>query len=64
MKTAVDFLVKGLPMINWEDPFYSDLLEQANKMFEQQIIDAYTHDRDLLQITAEQYYNKTYDKKL
>jgi hypothetical protein len=38
--TAVEFLVKGLPMVYWEDPYYSDLLEQAKEMEKQQIIDA------------------------
>jgi hypothetical protein len=30
--TAVNYLVKGLPMVYWEDPYYSDLLEQAKEM--------------------------------
>jgi hypothetical protein len=39
-QTAVEFLVKGLPMVYWEDSYYSDLLEQAKEMEKQQIIDA------------------------
>jgi hypothetical protein len=39
-QTAVELLVKGLPMVYWEDPYYSDLLEQAKEMEKQQIIDA------------------------
>jgi len=31
-QTAVEFLVKGLPMVYWEDSYYSDLLEQAKEM--------------------------------
>jgi hypothetical protein len=40
-QTAVEYLIKGLPMVYWEDPYYSDLLEQAKEMEKQQIIDAY-----------------------
>ena len=60
--TAVEFLVKGLPMVYWEDPYYSDLLEQAKEMEKQQIIDAYGElclwdsKKD-----AETYYKETFN---
>jgi hypothetical protein len=61
--TAVQFLVKGLPMVYWEDPYYSDLFERAKEMEKQQIIDAYN---ELClwdsQQEAEQYYNETFNK--
>jgi hypothetical protein len=39
-----------------------DFCEQAKEMEKQQIIDAFTHDRVLLKITAEEYYNETFNK--
>jgi hypothetical protein len=38
-----------------------ELLEQANKMFEQQIMDAYETSH-VSMMTSEQYYNETYGK--
>ena len=67
--TAVDFLVKELPMVYWEDPYYLDLLEQAKEMEKQQIIDAYLigdTDAGIYSATkknAEQYYNETFNKQ-
>ena len=66
--TAVEFLVKGLPMVYWEDPYYSDLLEQAKEMEKQQIMHAYVDSTSQFSVysridypkTAEQYYNETY----
>lgn len=59
--TAVEWLVEELKsrLINL-NKWNSDLVEQAKEMEKQQIIDAYTHDRTLLQITAEHYYNETF----
>jgi len=56
MKTAVEWLLeqyvnKGI--ITIED------IEQANKMFEEQVIDAYETSH-ISMMTAEQYYNETY----
>lgn len=36
------------------------LCEKAKEMEKQQIIESYTHDRLILKITAEEYYNKTF----
>ena len=60
MKTAVEWLFtqyvnKGI--ITIED------IEQANKMFEEQIIDAYTKGLQMkfvLDFRTEEYYNKTF----
>ena len=68
--TAVEFLVKGLPMVYWEDPYYSHLLEQAKEIEKQHIIDAYLKDRPKATINkalvtwdkAEQYYNEKFKK--
>ena len=60
--TAVEwFNDEILIHLNFDQRLYlKDIFEQAKEMEKQQIIDAYTHDRVLLQITAEQYYNETY----
>jgi hypothetical protein len=43
--------------------FYSDIVEQANAMFEQQIKDAYKVGiKDEYVIGAEQYYKQTYNQ--
>lgn len=66
--TAVDFLVKGLPMIYWEDPYYSDLLEQAKEIEKQQIIDAwhngYNNQYPMIdkQNCGQTYYNETFSR--
>jgi hypothetical protein len=60
--TAVEwFNDEILIHLNFDQRLYlKDIFEQAKELEKQQIIDAYTHDRVLLQITAEQYYNETY----
>jgi len=40
-QTAIDYLVKELPTIYWEDSYYSDLFERVKEMEKQQIEDAY-----------------------
>jgi hypothetical protein len=64
---AVDYLVKELSAILGhletkpiQDLLMVDAINKAKQIEKQQIIDAYTHERVLLQITAEQYYNETY----
>lgn len=65
--TAIDYLVKELPTIYWEDAYYSDLFEKAKEMEKQQIIDSYKiayidgyndNSKD-----GKQYYNKTFKNK-
>jgi hypothetical protein len=66
-QTAVDYLLKEISAILGpletkpiRDLFIVDAINKAKQMEKQQIIDAYTHERVLLKITAEQYYNETY----
>ena len=61
-QTAVEwFNDEILIHLNFDQRLYlKDIFEQAKELEKQQIIDAYTHERVLLQITAEQYYNETY----
>jgi hypothetical protein len=59
-QTAVEWLIEELEMnILWTDKARKAVYK-AKEMEKQQIIDAYTHERVLLQITAEQYYNETF----
>ena len=63
-QSAVEYLVNTLTKreyISDNDPL-KEVIEQAKEMEKQQIIDAYTHDRALLKITAEQYYEQTFNK--
>ena len=39
---------------------FIERFEQAKEMEKEQIIESYTHDRLILKITAEQYYNETF----
>ena len=60
-QTAVEYLVKELSAIlGLRDLLMVDAINKAKQIEKQQIIDAYTHERVLLKITAEQYYNETY----
>jgi hypothetical protein len=67
-QTAIEFLVKGLPMVYWEDPYYSHLLEQAKEMEKEQIIDAHGNQQKksggvsnyTYILTGEKYYNETF----
>jgi hypothetical protein len=64
-QTAVEWLVKQLELYyNGENElFYSDIVKQANAMFQQQIIDAYKVGiKDEYVIGAEQYYKQTYNQ--
>lgn len=61
MTTAVKWLVEQLPIriIN----SYQSEIEQANKIFEQQIIDAWEDGKDSFSTrSAKQYYNETFKK--
>jgi hypothetical protein len=59
-QTAVEFLVQELR--NGKE-LNDNLIGKANKVFEQQLKDAYVHDRFMLEITAELYYNETFKNK-
>jgi hypothetical protein len=69
MKTAVEWLVKKLnkyELANYEVKL--KIIEQAEKMFEEQIMDAhyfgYTDCRSHNMRTEEQYYNETFKIKI
>jgi hypothetical protein len=63
-QTAVEWLYERLERMIPRSALYDidkrEYFKQAKEMEKQQIIDAYTHERVLLKITAEQYYNETY----
>jgi vacuolar-type H+-ATPase subunit H len=59
-QTAVDWLVSQLNKQGFAEVVTDEEIEQAKEMEKEQIKNAYTYDRALLQITAEQYYNETY----
>ena len=56
-QTAVEWLVKEIPNMHWEDPYWADLFERAKEMEKQQIIDAWGESRSGLE-----YYNRKYKK--
>ena len=63
-ETAVEWLINELTVIDFTDPFWKEKIEQAKEMEKQQMIKfandfLFLEDTDL---TAEQYYNKTYKK--
>jgi hypothetical protein len=67
--TAVEFLLKQI--FSEEDKsfleFYNGEIQRANKLFEQQIIDAHVHGHNapsstLKNFDAKQYYLETYKK--
>jgi hypothetical protein len=66
-QTAVEWLANELYEkfeMKGDGALFNDLLNQANKMFEQQIIDAFDNgvEDDGIIDNAEQYYNETFGK--
>jgi hypothetical protein len=62
-QTAVEWLAEQLPIYGYNVvTVYPELIEQANKMFEQQIKDAYQTSH-ISMMTEEQYYNETFKQK-
>ena len=74
-QTAVQWLEQNLPSLFIDDSgHYRKLFEQANKMFEEQIIEAFDEgksdgyktarewDEMIIFLNAEQYYIETYGK--
>jgi hypothetical protein len=64
-QTAVDWLVDKLPTIDWDDPYYRDILKQAKEM-EKQVIMKSVYDGmgtnfDPNMGRAELYYNETFN---
>jgi hypothetical protein len=63
MKTAVEWLVEQLKINNYLSENAHWLIEDANEMFEQQIIDAVNSQRQLgWDEKGEQYYNEEFKK--
>jgi len=62
-QTAVEWVIEQLtPSISLQQKHIDDLKEKANKMFEQQIIDAYKDAEYNLYLTGEDYFEKTFKK--
>lgn len=62
-QTAVEWVIEQLtPSISLQQKYIDDLKEQANKMFEQQIIDAYGDAEYNLYLTGEDYFEQTFKK--
>lgn len=65
-ETAVQMLISRLPNIDWTDPYYRDILNEAVDKEREQIIDAaqwmpFPFDGiEFLPELANQYYNETY----
>ena len=59
MKTAVEWLVDELKKNHGLDLTLYSEFNQANKMFEEQVIDAYETSH-ISMMTAKQYYNETF----
>ena len=63
-QTAVEWLLNEIdmqyPEINVRRKEW--MVDKANKMHEQQIMDAYRFPNTLLDMSAEQYYNDTFNK--
>ena len=64
MQSAVKWLAEQLyPAIKLNSKYIDEFIEQANKMFEQQIIDAWNNgDTSVYRESAKQYYNETFKK--
>ena len=75
MKTAVEWLVEEMPVIDWQDPYWKIKLQQAKAMEKEQIVDAYEigfadawddarYDDEPKHAGAEHYYNETFNKSI
>lgn len=73
MKTAVEWLVKEIPSIDWENSYWKNRIEQAKELEKQQIIeftsdfiDKHTfgdYDGNVQKNkSVEWYYNETFNK--
>ena len=61
-KTAVDWLIEMFNITNVKLSHHTLIIEQAKEMEKEQIIDAYETSH-ISMMTAEQYYNETFNKK-
>ena len=61
-KTAVEWLIEIFNITNVKLSHHKLIIEQAKEMEKEQIIDAYETSH-ISMMTAEQYYNETFNKK-
>jgi len=61
-KTAVEWLIEMFNITNVKLSHHTLIIEQAKEMEKEQIIDAYETSH-ISMMTAEQYYNETFNKK-
>ena len=61
-KTAVEWLIEIFNITNFKLSHHTLIIEQAKEMEKEQIIDAYETSH-ISMMTAEQYYNETFNKK-
>ena len=59
MKLVIQYM-QGTLNENTLDDVIHEITTKAKQIEKDQIMDAYTHDRFLLKISAEQYYNETF----
>ena len=61
-QTAVEWLIEIFNITNVKLSHHTLIIEQAKEMEKEQIIDAYETSH-ISMMTAEQYYNETFNKK-
>ena len=61
-QTAVEWLIEMFNITNVKLSHHTLIIEQAKEMEKEQIIDAYETSH-ISMMTAEQYYNETFNKK-
>lgn len=61
-KTAVEWLIEMFNITNVKLSHHTLIIEQAKEMEKEQIIDAYETSH-ISMMSAEQYYNETFNKK-
>lgn len=64
-QTAVEFLVELLPQIDWDDPYYRGILQEAKDMEKEQQFRFFIAGQLSMEEGGkdfEQYYTETYNK--
>jgi hypothetical protein len=57
MKTAVEWLINEMPVIDWQDPYWKIKLDKAKEMEKENIMDAHFEGSEDYR---RQYYNETF----
>ncbi len=63
--TSIEWLIDKIGIINTNDPYYEEIVQQAKEMHKKEIIGARMNgmtDDELSYQNAEQYYNNTFKK--